>query len=208
MATSAFRPFWTGCIAVLLTVVAAAPGSAKAPAGAGGARDMIQHLYSQATQALGPSIPTSQRIGMFRQLLNKDFDVADAARFALGPYARRLTKLQEQDFLNLYRDNLAEAYADRLGQYTNAPFRITGARPIGGATVVNSEVLRRDGPPVRIDWQIADRDGRLEITDVLVDGVSQKLAQRQEFMDIIRRNGGQPGAVIAALRQRLQTGPH
>jgi len=30
------------------------------------------------------------------------------------------------------------------------------------------------------------------------------LAQREEFIGIIRRNGGQPGAVIAALRQRLQ----
>ncbi|HTT79298.1 MAG TPA: ABC transporter substrate-binding protein, partial [Stellaceae bacterium] len=141
---------------------------------------------------------------LFRELLNKDFDLADTARFALGPYARSLTRSQQRQFMTLYREVLADVYADRLSQYAGAPFRVTGERQIGDMTMVSSEVVRPRGPPVKIDWQIAHRSGRLLITDVFVDGVSQRLAQREEFIGIIRRNGGQPGAVIAALRQRLQ----
>src|SRR5918997_1132192 len=40
-------------------------------------------------------------------------------------------------------------------------------------------------------------------TDVVVGGVSMKTTQRAEFASIIQRNGGQPDALLAVLRQQL-----
>jgi phospholipid transport system substrate-binding protein len=198
---------WAGGIAALLIIIAAGPCRADAPDGARDARLLVQHLGAQAIDALGPSTPPAQRISVFRELLRKDFDLTDAARFALGSYMHGLSPAQQQEFLTLYRDALAAAYAERLGQYAGEPFRVTGAHRRGDETIVSSEVARSGGPPVKIDWQVSRRAGRLAITDVLVDGVSQKLAQREAFSGIIERNGGQPAAVIAALRQRLQEEP-
>lgn len=207
MRKPAFQPHWAGGVAALLILAAAAaaPGRADVPAAPKNARALVQELGARAIDALGPSTPKVQRIAVFSELLNKDFDLHDAARFALGRYANDLTPWQQQEFMTLYREALADAYANRLQQYGGQPFQVIGERRIrADETIVDSEVARQNEPPVKIDWQVAARDGRLAVTDVFVDGVSQKLAQREEFSGIIQRNGGQPAAVIAALRQRLQ----
>jgi phospholipid transport system substrate-binding protein len=204
MSTPALRRWASSAVALFSVVAVAAPCLADVPGSARDARVLIQDLGARAIHALGPSIPEAQRVAVLRHLLSQDFDLAGAARFALGPYARSLTPWQQQEFLPLYRDALAGAYAERLSQYAGEPFRVTGERRSGDETIVSSEVVRASGPPVRIDWQVAPRDGHLVITDVIVDGVSQELTQRQEFSSIIQRNGGQPGAVIAALRQQVQ----
>jgi phospholipid transport system substrate-binding protein len=205
-------PLTIGATALLVLCLAAAvcradtqDAQSKAGHEAGA---FIQNLETRAINVLGSSVPSNERTATFRRLLSDDFDLPGVARFVLGPYGRELTATQRQEFVTLFRDALAEAYADRLGQYAGAPFRVTSVRPAGDATmVVGSEVMRRDGAPVRIDWQVIRRNGSFLIADVKIDGVSQKLAQRNTFIGIIQRNGGQPNAVIAALRQQLQGTP-
>jgi phospholipid transport system substrate-binding protein len=172
------------------------------------ASSFVRSLGTKAIAALGPSTPSNQRVATFRRLLSEDFDLPGAAQFALGPYARRLTQPQRQEFIALFRDALAEAYAKRLGDYAGQAFRVTGVRPAGdGTIIVGSEVKRARGTPIRIDWQISRQHGHFLVTDVAVDGVSEKLTERHTFVGIIERNGGQPAAVIAALRQQLQGSP-
>jgi len=188
----------------LLVAFNAAPRVAAAQADPAG---FIQALGTQGIQALNHSVPQAQRVAVFRQILDQDFDLADISRFVLGPYARSLSPQQQQEFMVLFRDRLARTYAERLSAYGGQPFRVTGTRPMGGETVVTSQVLRNDGPPVEIDWHVADRGGRMLVTDVVVNGVSQKISERQEFAGIIQRNGGRPESVIAALRQESPEGP-
>src|SRR5439155_6171783 len=87
------------------------------------------------------------------------------------------------------------------------PFHVTGSRPQNDGAIVSSQVTRKGGAPIEIDWHVINRDGRFLITDVVVDGASMKVAQRNEFAAIIQRNGGRPEALVAALRQQLTQGP-
>src|SRR6266567_3284234 len=203
----AFRAPRAIVVALLFVVCqAAVPRGAAAQ----DAASFIQNLGSQAIQVLGPSVPQAQRTAEFRRLFETDFDLPGAARFVLGPNARSLTPEQNQEFVALFKEYLAQAYSTRLGEYGGAPFHVTGTRPGGEETVVTSQVQRRNGNPVEIDWHVANRDGRIKITDVYVDGVSMKVTHRQEFASIIQRNGGRPDALLPALRQQLsqaQAGP-
>lgn len=193
---------------VLALVAVLPPRSAAAQGAQGGdAGSFIQNLGEQAIQAAGPSIPRPQRIAVFRQLLDSDFDLQSAARFVLGPYARGLNPAQHEEFMRLFRDTVAQAYADKLGKYAGEPFRVTGARPMGDETVVSSEVVRHDGAPVRIDWHVVNRGGSFRVSDVFVDGASQRVAERNEFAGVIERNGGRPDALLAVLRQQLGERP-
>ncbi len=167
------------------------------------AATFIQNLGNEAIHVLGPSVSPAQRTAHFRRLFESDFDLPGAARFVLGANARALTPEQNQEFLTLFREYLAQAYSTRLGEYGGEPFRVTGTRPNGEETVVSSQVQRRNGKPVEIDWHVSNRDGRILITDVYVDGVSMKVTHRQEFASIIQRNGGRPDTLLAALRQQL-----
>ena len=62
-------------------------------------------------------------------LFEADFDLPGAARFVLGPNARSLTPEQNQEFVALFKEYLAQAYSTRLGEYGGAPFHVTGSRP-------------------------------------------------------------------------------
>src|SRR5262249_30096003 len=81
------------------------------------ARGFIDALGKQAIQVMGPSVPPAQRVARFRQLFENDFDLQGTARFVLGPYANGLSKEQQQEFIGLFREYLAQAYARRLGEY-------------------------------------------------------------------------------------------
>jgi len=178
---------------------------ASGPRGAAAqdAAAFIQNLGNEAIHVLGPSVPAAQRTAHFRRLFDSDFDLPGAARFVLGPNARALTPEQNQEFLPLFREYLAQAYSKRLAEYGGEPFRVTGSRANGEETIVSSQIQRRNGNPVEIDWHVIDRDGRPLIADVYVDGVSMKVTHRQEFAAIIQRNGGHPEALLPALRQQL-----
>src|SRR3954453_6553858 len=166
-----------------------------------GATAFIQNLGTQGLQAL--SGPEPQRVARFRQMFDSNFDVPGISRFVLGQYANSLAPEQQQEFTTLFRDYIAHAYSARLAPYAGAPFRVTGAKPYGGETIVSSEVTRSGGQPTRIDWHVMNHGGRYVVNDVNVQGVSMKITQRSEFAAIIQRNGGQPTALLAALRQQI-----
>jgi phospholipid transport system substrate-binding protein len=195
-----FRPWWKAGLAGFLAIgLLAAPAGAAAP----DARTFVADLGTQALQVLGPTVPPAQRAARFRELFESDFDLPGIARFVLGPYAHRLSPPQQQEFMRVFRESLVQAYTERLSLYAGEPFRVTGDRPVDNSdAVIMSQVARRDGKKLEIDWHVINRDGRFLITDVDVDGVSMKASQRSAFAGIIQRNGGSPDALVAVLRQQ------
>jgi phospholipid transport system substrate-binding protein len=187
----------SGALLVMLLVFAA-PREASAQ----DARSFIAALGEQAIQVLGPSVPEVQRQARFRELFRDDFDLPGIGQFVLGRYWRVATPQEQQDFLGLFQEYLVRAYSGRLGAYGGEPFRVTGVRANGEETVVTSEIVRRNGGPIAVDWYLIGR-GRFKITDVYVGGVSMKVTQRDEFASVIQRNGGRVSALIAQLRQKL-----
>ena len=166
----------------------------------------INRLGTEAIAVLGPQVPPAQRVARFRQLFHNDFDVPGIGRFVLGRYWRLATPQEQREFLGLFQEYIVRAYSVRLGQYGGEPFRVTGARPNGPETVVSSEILRPNGSRIEVDWYLIGGPGGYKITDVYVGGVSMKVTQRDEFASVIQRNGGQVGALIAQLRQKLSAG--
>ncbi|MGC2413550.1 MAG: ABC transporter substrate-binding protein [Stellaceae bacterium] len=166
------------------------------------ANSFIATLGQQAIQVLGPGVPEVQRQARFRVLFHDDFDLPGIGQFVLGRYWRVATPQEQQDFLGLFQEYLVRAYSARLGQYGGEPFRVTGVRPNGAGSIVTSEIVRRNGTPIAVDWYLIGR-GPFKITDVYVAGVSMKVTQRDEFASVIQRNGGRVAALIAQLRQKL-----
>jgi len=191
------RFLFSGLLAVSLLLSAPPHSIAAQDPGA-----FINQLGTQGIQVLGPSVPPAQRAAVFRQLFQADFDVNGISQFVLGRHWRALTPQQQQEFLSLFQEYTVQAYANRLGQYGGAPFRVTGARPMGEEVVVTSEVVRQGGNPVRLDWHVTDQGGQYKITDVNVDGVSMKVTQRYEFASIIQRNNGRPDSILSVMRQQ------
>ncbi len=180
---------------------------APRPANAQDARAFVGTLGQQAIQVLGPSAAPAQRLARFRELFHNDFDVPGIGQFVLGRYWRTATPEEQQEFLGLFQEYIVRAYSARLAEYAGEPFRVTGSRPNGDETVVNSQIVRGNGTPIGVDWYLIGGTGGYRITDVYVGGVSMKVTQRDEFGSIIQRNGGHVSALIAQLQQKLAARP-
>jgi phospholipid transport system substrate-binding protein len=165
------------------------------------ASQFIQNLGTQGIQVLGPSVPMAQRVARFRQLFDSDFDVAGITRFVLGPSGRNMSPQQQQEFATLFRDYIAQTYGEKLASFGGAPFRVTGTRQNGDETIVTSQVMRQGGP-AELDWHVANRGGRMVVTDVTVNGSSMKVSERSQLAGIMERNGGRPDALLSVMRQQ------
>jgi phospholipid transport system substrate-binding protein len=165
----------------------------------------INDLGRQAIQVMGPSVPPPQRLQRFRELLAADFDMPGIGQFVLGRYWRIATPPQQQEFLKLLLEYVAQAYSARLAEYAGEPFRALNARPNGDETVVGSEIITHTGNRVQVDWYLVNRGG-WKVSDAYVAGVSMKVTQRDEFASVIQQGGGQIEFLLGRLRQKVGGG--
>ena len=70
-------------------------------------------------------------------------------------------------------------------------------------SIVSSQIIPPDAPPVAVDWRIRPRGDALKVIDVAVEGVSMSVTQRSEFSSVIQRGGGNIEALLQSLRQRV-----
>jgi phospholipid transport system substrate-binding protein len=185
----------------------AAAGPGIPAAAAADPTAMVSNLGSRALEVLGKDATQSQRVARFRELLRQDFDVPGIARFVLGRYWNVATEEQRAEFVKLFEEYIALAYATRLAEYTGETFKVTGSRPEADGAIVSSQIIRPAGAaPVKVDWRLTDRTGNYKISDVSVDGISMAVTQRSEFASVIQHNGGQVQSLIAMLRERTGAG--
>jgi phospholipid transport system substrate-binding protein len=191
--------------AFVMLAVALAPAIPVAAAADPAAQ--ISILGSRALEVLGKGATQAQRVARFRDLLRQDFDVPGIARFVLGRYWNIATEEQRTEFVKLFEDYIAVAYATRLAEYTGETFKVTGSRPDADGAIVSSQIVRPAGAaPVKVDWRLTGKNGVYKISDVSVDGISMAVTQRSEFASVIQHNGGQVQGLITMLREKTAGG--
>jgi len=135
----------------------------------------------------------------FRRLFHKEFDVHRLSWFVLGRISRTMTPPERQQFLELFENYVIASYSDRLSAGGGAP-RVIGSRPDSDGVIVYSEFSPGSGG-VRVDWRLRPHQHAYKITDIIIDGVSMASSGRSELEGVAERNGWQPEAILAVMRQ-------
>lgn len=191
-------------VLVVATFAALAPARAADDPAAG----FISDLGERAIHVLTSTSSQADREREFKALFDEGFDVPGIARFVLGPYWRTATDAQHDEFTKLFEAYIIHAYVVRFSAYSGQQLKVNGSRPEGDtSTLVNSQITgTTNSPPVKVDWRVAKTDKGFKITDVIVEGVSMAITERQEFASVIQRGGGQIEALLKALRERSGQG--
>jgi phospholipid transport system substrate-binding protein len=183
----------------LLTAAAAAPFQSAAAAGPD---DFIRNLGNQAIEVIRSGSSPDQKSAYFHRALHEDFDLRSISRFVLGPYWRGASEGERQQFKDLLEAHLVRFYGQSLAEYNGENLRVIGSRTEPESASVSSEIIRPQGPPIKLDWRLNTRNGVYQITDVSIDGVSMALTQRSEFAGLIQRNGGELAGLLANTGER------
>ncbi|HLB80113.1 MAG TPA: ABC transporter substrate-binding protein [Dongiaceae bacterium] len=186
---------------VVLGLAASRPG---ADAGATDPGAFVSNLGARAVETLterGLSQP--QRADRFRALLTTHFDLPGIGKFVLGRYWRGAAEAERQEFLKLFEDFIVRTYIERFSTYSGEEYRVDAAREDeNGYATVRGEILRPNAESVRVDWRMRRDGADFKIIDMVVEGVSMALTQRDDFAAVIRNGGGRVAALNDVLRQR------
>lgn len=167
-----------------------------------GAEKFINSMANRALDFLDDdSMTHDQKRSEFRKLLQDSFDMSTIGRFSLGRYWRVSTAEQRREYQSLFKEMVIDVYSDRFGEYTGETFETRGFRADGEKdTIVNSFIVPDAGPEVQVDWRVRYKNGRYQVVDVIVEGVSMSVTQRSDFASVIQRGGGDVEVLLSHLK--------
>jgi phospholipid transport system substrate-binding protein len=141
-------------------------------------------------------------------MLQTSFDLPTIGRFVIGRSWNAATPAQQQEYMRLFEALVVKTYSDRFALYTGEGFEVTSVRPeTEKDSIVISQITHPDGSePTEVDWRVRHKEGKLGIIDVVVEGVSLSVTQRQEYASIVQRDGGKLDGLLVLMRQQLQDG--
>ena len=175
-------------LAMLFLLPAVQPASATTKAGA------IQHIQLLGEQAFGAlqrsDMSLEKRETVLADILSQGFALPLIARFVLGRYWRPATPEQRDSYVDLFGQFVLKSYSRHLGGFVGSSFDIVNAEPIGKSDfLVTTMLQRKSGSPFKTGWRVRLIGDKHKIIDVMVEGVSMALSQRQEFASVLKRNG-------------------
>ena len=198
MSARRLNPIATTLALIALVFVLPASAETLSP------KQFIESLGEETIGAITKSdVSDDSRHTEFERLFRKGFDVNTISRFVLGRYWRRATPQQQEEYQALFADFIVRTYASRFRQYSGQTLAVDGERVANKRdTIVSSQINTPDGPAVRVDWRVRTKGDGHKIVDVVVEGVSMAITQRDEFASVIRRGDGEIEALISELRQK------
>ncbi len=194
----------------LLQMMALLPLAAvirPALANAADAQAFIAGLGDEVVAILTNSALSNQeKLVDLKTLLDDNTDLDLVARLVLGRHWRTASEADRQEYVALFRQILTNTLAARLGDYEGQTFEIVGNNELSERdTAVQTRINRLNGaPPLSVDWRVRESDGGYAIIDVVAEGVSLVVSQRNEVSSIVERDG-MPG-LIEAMRKRSEEG--
>ncbi|MFL5252142.1 MAG: phospholipid-binding protein MlaC [Rhodopila sp.] len=150
----------------------------------------------------GPGSDAEKRAALLRAV-DQTVDVDGIARFCLGRFWSKATPEQQKQYLQLFRSVLANNIGSKLGQYQGVSFSMGRRKRQGDDAAVMTTVLRPNNPPTDVDWIISNPSTDPKIIDVIAEGTSLRLTQRQDYASFLSHNGENVDALITAMREQV-----
>jgi phospholipid transport system substrate-binding protein len=199
-----------GFRAFALIIVASFMFSTMAPAADKGMRaeSFIDKLSTEAIALVSnEEMDTDAKRGGFAKLLDQSFDMAWIGQFVLGRNWNLATSEQRTEYLQLFEEIIVYTYSKRFNDYSGQKIKVIGNQ-LGKRkyVFVKSQIFDpvRAGSTINITWRLLPKDESFKIVDVVIEGVSMGVTQRNEYNSVIQRNGGKVIALIEAMRANLQ----
>ena len=137
------------------------------------------------------------------QIIDSAVDVDGVARFCLGRFWRSASAEQQRSYIQLFHQTLVNNITSKLGEYRGVRYTIGRAQQRDDNAVVSTVVERPNNPPTNVDWIISNPANDPKIIDVIAEGTSLRLTQRQDYASYLNRHNNSIDALIDAMHQQV-----
>jgi len=165
------------------------------------AQSMVTNLGAQAMNAIADTgMDPARKKALFRSILTQNFDMKTIGKFALGRFWRDASEAQQAQYLKLYQDMIVNVYSARFENYSGQKFNVVDHRVDDSGDVIVNSTITGKGSPVNVAWRVRPKGGAYKIIDVMVEGVSMAVTQRNDFAGVIQKGGNNVEALLTYLR--------
>jgi phospholipid transport system substrate-binding protein len=136
-----------------------------------------------------------------RSLLASSFDVPAMAEFALGKAWGSTSEEDRKAYLRAFESQAVSEYLLRMKD--GARLEFVGMRaPDHGDLLAANKVSIPGKDEQTWAWKLRPNGDSWKIVDVLIDGKSAMLEERQTYAEVLKANHGDINALIAYIRSR------
>jgi phospholipid transport system substrate-binding protein len=154
-------------------------------------------------QALKDPARETERRAKLEEIIGQRFDYAEMAKRTLASQWKGLSAAQQQEFVTLFQQFLANSYVGNVDGYSGEEVEYLKEREKGEFAEVQTKVV---SPKVQIplDYRLLQKNGEWRVYDVVIDGVSLMKNYRGQFSRII--NSSSFEALLEKLRSKADLG--
>lgn len=188
----------------LLLLISVPAAQARAASDAGDSGAFVEEFANKAIALVSDSDGTAERREEFGELVQTYFDMPGIGRFLLGRYWRTATEAEQQAYVEAFTENMIYTYSRRFDEYGGQKLVIDGTREDGRFDIVSSRIVSpSSNEEYRLEWRVIEVEGGKKIVDIVIEGVSMSVTQRQEYASVIQNNGGKVQALVDALNRQM-----
>ncbi|MSP01741.1 MAG: ABC transporter substrate-binding protein [Acetobacteraceae bacterium] len=162
----------------------------------------VQQTGDRLTAIVNGPKSTADKRRALNQILEVAVDVDGIARFCLGRFWRSASPDQKKRYVAAFHDVLVTNISAKLGEYQGVKLTVQKGRQQEEEAVVTTIVERPNNPPNAVDWVIGQAASAPKIIDVVAEGTSLRLTQRQDYASYLSRNNNDIDLLVTAMIQQ------
>jgi phospholipid transport system substrate-binding protein len=112
-----------------------------------------------------------------------------------------MNEAQKIRYVDAFSHYISVIYARRFDDFGSQPEIALGRTIDAGrkGLLIESPMVFSDGKKVAVEWLVSDRGGKVEIIDLVIEGISMAATQREEIGAMIDKRRGDFDVLIAHL---------
>ncbi|MDO9585664.1 MAG: ABC transporter substrate-binding protein [Syntrophales bacterium] len=137
-----------------------------------------------------------------RPMYKRMFDDVELSRRALARNWNNMNAAQRQEFVQLFRQVLEKAYADRILSYTSEKIVFDRETLLSENQAEIQTRIITSSKEIPVSYRVILKDGEWKVYDVVVENVSLVQNYRTQFNDILAKNT--PEQLLEILRKKVK----
>jgi phospholipid transport system substrate-binding protein len=122
-----------------------------------------------------------------QKAIDERFSYPQMVRRSLGKTWDSLSDQDKQNFIKLFKGLLENSYASKLESYSDEKINFTSEVVKGKYALVKTDVVRPNST-IGVDYKLILDNGKWEVYDFVIEGVSMVRNYKSQFTKIIRRD--------------------
>jgi phospholipid transport system substrate-binding protein len=139
-----------------------------------------------------PSMNDSEKKKILQDMFSQNVDIKWMAKFVLGRGWNNATNEQRRRYMQAYQKYLVNNYTKRFSDYSGSQYKITDIRRQSNnqyIVVMNIKTNTQKKQEIQAGYWVRAQGGNFKISDIIIEGVSLIVTQREDFSSVLKRDG-------------------